>query len=299
MESADQGSEAFALRIVDDTAEPEPTHSGPPGYLSPSSAGVFSQCARRWKFRYVDKLPDPPGVPALVGTFAHRVLELLMDHEDSDRTVQRARELAREVWVEIESDEDFANLALTDEGAKAFRWQSWLAIEGLWTIEDPTKVNVCATEQRIDTTIGDVPFRGIVDRLDSTQQGLVVSDYKSGRAPSPRFRADRLTQVILYAAAIEASRGVRPVRARLLYLAQKVVDVEVTDKRVDDAVNELETIWSDLNNALTDEVFEPTTGPLCAWCPYAQRCPEGLVEVTRRNALGSVRADAPALAHVS
>jgi putative RecB family exonuclease len=299
MESVDASSENFELRLVDDGAEPEVTNSGPPGYLSPSSAGTFSQCARRWKFRYVDKLPDPPGVPALAGTFAHRVLELLMEHDPDARTVERARELAREVWPEISSDEDFETLELTEDESKAFRWQSWLAIEGLWTLEDPTDVEVCATEQRLDTTVGTVPFRGIVDRLDSTQEGLVVSDYKSGRAPSPRFSADRLTQVILYAAAIEASRGVRPVRARLLYLAQKVVDVEVTDQRIDKAVNELETIWSDLNKALADEVFEPTTGPLCAWCPYAQLCPEGLVEVTERNARGSVRADAPALAHVS
>jgi putative RecB family exonuclease len=287
------------LRVVDDTAEPEPRRSGPPGYLSPSSAGTFSQCARRWKFRYVDGLADPPGVSALAGTFAHRVLELLMEHDSEERTIERARELARDVWPEISSDEDFGALELTEDESKAFRWQSWLAIEGLWTLEDPTEVDVCATEQRLDTTVGNVPFRGIVDRLDSTHDGLVVSDYKSGRAPSPRFSADRLTQVILYAAAIEASRGVRPARARLLYLAQKVIDVEVTDKRIDDAVTELEAIWSQINRSLADEVFEPTTGPLCAWCPYAQLCPEGLAEVTKRKARGSVRADAPALAHVS
>ena len=31
-----------------------------PKYLSPSSASSYRECARRWKFRYVDRLPDPP-----------------------------------------------------------------------------------------------------------------------------------------------------------------------------------------------------------------------------------------------
>ena len=50
-----------------------------PRYFSQTAAGTYRQCPLRWKYRYIDKLPDPPGEPALVGSFAHRVLELLCD----------------------------------------------------------------------------------------------------------------------------------------------------------------------------------------------------------------------------
>jgi len=58
-----------------------------PRSFSPSSAGTYRQCPRRWRFRYVQKLPDPPGEPALLGTFAHRVLELLCSDPAPERTV--------------------------------------------------------------------------------------------------------------------------------------------------------------------------------------------------------------------
>ncbi len=289
--------ERFELRLVSDDETDKP--SVPPAYLSPSSAGTFSQCARRWKFRYVDRLPDPPGEAALAGTFAHLVLELLMQLEQHERTIERARTIAREVWPDIAADDDYAALELDDDAAKAFRWRGWLAIEGLWTLEDPTKIEVCSTEQRLDTTLGTVPFRGVVDRLESETDGLVVSDYKSGRAPSPRFREDRSAQVVLYSAAVGAERGVRPVRARLLYLGQKTVEVDITDERVEAVVGDLERTWEAVGSSLANDEFEFSVGPLCAWCPYVDKCAEGLAEVTRRNELGSVRDDAPALAHVS
>jgi hypothetical protein len=69
-----------------------------PRYFSQTAAGTYRQCPLRWKYRYIDKLPDPPGEPALVGSFAHRVLELLCDEPADARTTDRARQLAKEVW---------------------------------------------------------------------------------------------------------------------------------------------------------------------------------------------------------
>ena len=256
----------------------------PPPRLSPSGAATFEQCPRRWRFRYVDRLPDPPGVPALAGSFAHRVLELLLQEEPGQRTKDRAKELARDVWPEIEADDDYRLLELDDSQSREFRWKSWLAIEGLWTVEDPSDVQVKATEQDVEATLGQVPFRGIVDRLDIEPDGLVVADYKSGKAPSPRFAASRLQQVLLYAAAVTESMGQQPVRARLLYLGQKIVDVAVTDAELAKAVERLDATWSSIGEACATDTFEPRTGPLCGWCPYADRCPEGQVAIEKRRA---------------
>ena len=48
-----------------ETAPAEERIPGLPRHLSPSSASAFEQCARRWKLRYLDRLPDPPGAAAL------------------------------------------------------------------------------------------------------------------------------------------------------------------------------------------------------------------------------------------
>jgi putative RecB family exonuclease len=272
---------------------------GPPPYLSPSSASTFRSCARRWKFRYIDRRPDPAGEAALAGTFAHRVLELLLQEGPDTRTLDRARELAREVWPETAEDPDFAALELDTTEQRRFRWLSWTAIEGLWHLEDPGAVNVVATEQKMDTTLAGVPFRGVVDRLDrdgaGTDAPLIVSDYKSGRAPSEKFQQGRLDQVLLYAAAVEASTGERPKAARLLYLGQRVIETEVTEELVSASVDALAETWADMGTSVAADIFVPSPGPLCGWCPYAGECPEGLAEVELRSASGRMRSSAPAL----
>jgi putative RecB family exonuclease len=282
-----------------DAADPADTtdgRRGAPRHLSPSSASTYDQCARRWAYRYVERLPDPPGVAALAGTFAHAVLERLFQHPPAERTVERAKQLAREVWPDTERDPHYAALGLDDVGARRFRWRGWNAIEGLWHLEDPTSVDVRATEHLVDTTVGDVPFRGIVDRLDRAPDGtLEVTDYKSGKAPTVRFSDSRLAQVLLYAAAVHASTGDRPRRARLLYLGQKIIDIEVTDAALDPVVASLHTTWQSVQADCERQEFAPTPGPLCGWCPFADRCAEGAAEVQRRYELGVLGDHAPAV----
>jgi putative RecB family exonuclease len=283
-------AEVRSEALNDDDGGPLPRH------LSPSSAGTYTQCARRWRFRYIEHLPDPPGEAALAGTFAHRVLELLFQLPPAQRTIDDARRLARDVWPDTEAHPDFQALDLDDNAARLFRWRGWRAIEGLWELEDPAGVQVEATEQQMVTSLGDVPFRGIVDRLDRRPDGsLEVTDYKSGRAPSPRFRSDRLAQVRLYAAAVEQATDDRPRRARLLYLGQRVVDIEVTDAALQPVVDALHGTWASLQRACATDDFAPSPGALCAWCPYADRCAEGTAEVRRRHELGVLTDAAPAL----
>ena len=38
-------------------------------------------------------------------------------------------------------------LELDEKGSREFRWKGWLAIDGLWKLEDPTRIDVVATEQ--------------------------------------------------------------------------------------------------------------------------------------------------------
>jgi len=267
-----------------------------PRRLSPSSAAVFSGCPRRWRFKYVDRQPDPSGEAALVGTFAHLVLELLCQLPGTERTVEQAKALARDAWPQFSETEDYLALKLTDDGSRAFRWQAWLAVTGLWQIEDPADIEVVSTEQKVEVDLNDVPFVGIIDRVDRLSGQLTVSDYKSGTLPGYRWRQEKIQQVMLYAAALAAHRGERPARARLLYLGQRILDVRVTNARLDNAVGDLSETWGEMSTACQNEDFPARTGVLCGWCPYVEQCPEGRAELVARSNAGSLPAHAPAAA---
>jgi putative RecB family exonuclease len=267
-----------------------------PQHLSPSSASAFEGCRRRWQFKYVDRLPEPSGQAALVGSFAHRVLELLCEHPAAERTVEQAKFLAKQAWPEFETDQDYLSLELDADQARAFRWQAWIAIAGLWDIEDPSRVEVVSTEQKINVELGAVPFVGVVDRVDRMAGKLVVSDYKSGTLPGVRWRDDKIRQVMLYAAALNESGGELPDRARLLYLGQRILDVRVTERRIEEAVGSLGEVWSGITTACATDEFEPRPTVLCGWCPFIDRCPEGQADLARRVEEGSMPAHAPAAA---
>lgn len=267
-----------------------------PKHLSPSSASTFRQCPQRWKFRYVDKLPDPPGESAVAGTFAHRVLEELLELAPDERTLESAQSLAKQVWAETSTEGDFVALGLDADGVRNFKWTAWRAIEGLWDLEDPKTVDVVATETEVSVEIGGVPFVGFIDRVEAGEDGLVVSDYKSGRAPGRKFSQDRLEQVLLYAAALAELHGKIPARARLMYLGQRIDEIEVTAENIEQVTQRLADTWEELQERSGTGDFPPRPGPLCGWCAFARHCPEGLAEVERRHLAGSLRPDAPALA---
>ena len=260
----------------------EPLSTGP-SRLSPSGASTFVQCPRRWKFRYIDRLADPPGEDALVGSFAHRVLELLLQRDAELRTVAEARTIARSVWQETKEQSDYQDLQLDDEQARHFRWKAWKAIEGLWQLEDPTKIDVRATEQDVQAELAGVPFRGIVDRLEQDADGMIVTDYKSGKAPGPRHSRARLDQVLLYAAAVEASTGELPRYAQLLYLGQRTVGIDVNRQEITQVTDKLAETWRDIHEACHQDSFDAKPGPLCSWCPFVALCPQGNAEVERRT----------------
>lgn len=268
----------------------------PPSHLSPSSASLFDQCPKRWHIKYVLRQPEPSGQAALVGTFAHRVLELVCGLPAGYRTLDQAKAMAKQLWPETEADPDFQALELSEEQARAFRWQAWLAITGLWSLEDPAGVDVVSTEQRVTAKLDGVPFVGVIDRVDRHGEQLVVSDYKSGSLPGPRYRDGRLQQVMLYAAALTAATSQQPHRARLLYLGQRILNVAVTDRRVEAATAKLSTTWNGIVNACVTETFEAKPGILCGWCPFVGQCPEGQAELTRRAEAGTLPAHAPAAA---
>ncbi len=307
-------SQNSLLRLVDDIVDEAVNDAGgdpdgpsaaantapsPPPHLSPSSATSFEQCPRRWKFRYVDREREPSGQAALVGSFAHRVLEFLCGLPARHRTTDQAKALAKELWPDFEAEPDYLALELDDDEGRAFRWHAWLAIMGLWDLEDPAGVEVVSTEQKVNVTLGEVPFVGVIDRVDRCADRLVVSDYKSGTLPGVRWRDDKMRQVMLYAAAIARSTGEQPERARLLYLGQRILDVTVTDRRIEEAESHLAGTWHDVTSACAAETFDPKPTVLCGWCPFVERCPEGRAELVRRSGEGTLPAHAPAAALVA
>src|SRR5260370_4237252 len=87
-----------------------------PRSLSPSRAGDFLTCPLLYRFRVIDRLPEPPSPAAARGTLVHAVLERLFDHPAAARTPQAARALLGPEWARLtEAAPELAGLFYADE----------------------------------------------------------------------------------------------------------------------------------------------------------------------------------------
>ena len=81
------------------------------GALSPSRAADFLGCPLLYRFRTVDRLPEPRSPDAVRGTLVHKVLEELFDLPAADRTPDVAAAMLRPVWERlVEAEPDLATL---------------------------------------------------------------------------------------------------------------------------------------------------------------------------------------------
>ena len=291
-----------------DTTEPGDSADSASKYalrpLSPSSMALYDDCPKKWMYRYIEKLPDPPGISAVMGSFAHSVLEHLMQLPPEERTQENAREWATKTFKITRLTPEFRNLELAEEEISSFKRQAWQAITGLWHLENPEEVAVASTEQHLRVDVRGVPFRGYIDRVDESPEGLVVNDYKSGKPTSQEWidqsrrhvEDKHLFQVMLYSAAIAEETGAFPAAARVLYIGeQKQVSEEtVTEEKLADVTDQLLSTWDALAADLRRREFEPNPGPLCGWCPFVSHCEEGQMKVLELADAGKLKKEAPA-----
>jgi putative RecB family exonuclease len=286
------------------TTAPSPQAAPSTPTLSPSAAALWAQCPRRWWHKYVDRLPEPPpGAPAVLGTFVHEILELLLDEGPAFRTLDRARELAREVWPSIAASEEWAALDLDEVAARRFRQRAWATVEAYFSCQVPAEVEPVARELEVQVSLDGVPFRGFIDLVErhAEQDAVVVTDYKTGTPPargkpwSAGQEREKLWQPQWYAAALAELGEHAPVEARLLYFTAAdarhhggfeartgVLSVEVTEQSLDEARVELRRRWDDIGRARAAGRAEATPGPLCGWCPFVAVCDDGQAECHRR-----------------
>ena len=246
-----------------------------PSSLSPSKVSSFSECALAFRFSAIDRLPDPPTVATVKGTLVHSALELLMLREPLERTAAAGVECVAAAAEAIVDDPEFRALDLDDAGLAQMTDEAHRLVERYFTLEDPSSITPIGLELKLEVQLDGLRLRGIIDRLEVDADGeLVVTDYKTGRAPGQNFEQSRLSGVHFYAFLCERVLGRRPARVQLLYLADPVAIITVpTEQSVRALERKVRAIWSAIERACERDDFRPRTSRLCDYCAYQAYCP--------------------------
>jgi putative RecB family exonuclease len=296
-----------AGELAAETGEPSPEvgeivpPSGPS--LSPSRAADFMTCPLLYRFRVIDRLPEPPSPAAARGTLVHAVLERLFDEPAGRRTLEAARSLVTPQWERLAAEEPLLTGLFADEQER----DTWLAeaavmLDRYFTLENPNRIEPTYREMSVQAVLDSgLTLRGYIDRLDIAPTGeLRIVDYKTGTAPREEYEARALFQMKFYAVVLWRTRGSIPRLLQLIYLGNGEVvryapdeaDLRATERKIN-------ALWQAIDRARTSGDWRPRQSKLCDWCAFQALCPvfggtpPPLPEAASRPEAGSMPEAAP------
>lgn len=271
-------------------------------HLSPSSISTARQCLNRFRGTYVLGRRETPGIEAVLGTFAHRVLEVLGEEPDGQRDFERARKLANAEWRTFREIPDFVGLELDSEKVRSFTAAAIAAVGRAIDLM-PLDGTLIATEQRFELFLDGVKLHGVIDRVDRLER-LTITDWKTGRPPlaldapitdpyAATKRNEKLVQAHIYVAAASELYDTprKEIDAQLLYIGPDTAFLIADPEDTYMVMAGVRDTWRRVKVAEEENVWPASPGPLCGWCPHLawpngdgthDFCEEGLRFVFRK-----------------
>lgn len=256
--------------------------------LSPSRLSAFEKCQLQFRYKYIDKLPEPPSLAAFRGNVVHTVLEQLLTLPSGERSLDAAFDLvdaAIDANLEAQPqavsviDPTLPDLTATPnpEKVREFRGQVSDLVSRYFNLENPADVSVLALERYVKADpIAGVQIHGYIDRLDRNPAGeTVVVDYKTGKAPRPQYEEQYWPQLMLYALVLR-SLGERVSELKLHFLGgePRTIRRRIEDADLESASHALRYQVTRLQRAVNTRDFSTKRGPLCNYCNFQAYCPE-------------------------
>lgn len=246
-----------------------------PTNLSPSRVDAFTSCPLQFRFASIEKLPEPPSIPATKGSLVHRALELLFMLDPPERSLEAGLTALDQAATEFQSDKEWIGLGLDAEGEQRVLDDAEKLVRNYFTMEDPTQVRAIGLELRLEVPVGSLHLRGIIDRLDLNEHGeLIVVDYKTGKPPRVNNEQSKLGGVNFYAFLCQQFFGRRPAEVRLMYVATgETIVARPTEQTVNFLPKRTLAVWGAVEKACSSGNFQPRQGPLCNYCSFQAWCP--------------------------
>jgi hypothetical protein len=179
----------------------------PSGVMSPSQFDTYRKCPRLYEYRYIHKIISPPGVAMIKGTAVHKGAEVTHKNTIATGNLMSLAEATQAVSdsfdqkkTDIEDWEDEKPDKIKDNAISAFR---------VYYTEAVPHIHPVKAEHTFAVKVGTVPFRGVIDLVDSVKEDAivdgvqpmteVVSDLKVTGTRWPEQRVRQSTQLTFYA----------------------------------------------------------------------------------------------------
>lgn len=247
--------------------------------FSPSKLDCYKECARRYQYRYVDKISRRRKTPeTVVGVAVHSCFEELYGLVSGGKLPTLAEVQA--LYVAALDSEWDETVALKDPRFTRDDWKNvgHQCVELYYSAHQPfTEDRTVAVEKRVGfpLMVEDHEYRieGFVDRLSLAKDGVFeIHDYKTAKTLPNQEYADADWQLALYELAVRREwPDAKGVRLKWHYVRHGKTLTSVRDEAARAGL--LEAVTKTIAAIKHDHEFQPNPGPLCDWCEYKDLCP--------------------------
>ncbi|MBN2101002.1 UvrD-helicase domain-containing protein [Candidatus Dojkabacteria bacterium] len=244
--------------------------------LSYSHISSYTNCPYQFYFRYILNVPGAESAARSFGMTIHNTLREFYDRlsrfkgglpgVSSEPTLEDLLKIYDEKWQSSGYESQKQEDRRYESGKQS--------LEKFYQKCYRKKDLPIALEKRFRVSLGNFWVTGVIDRMDKTDEGIEIIDYKTGKTPSDIKALKKDLQPAIYVLAAEALYKEPVVGASLLYVeGQKKIDILVDDNLKEKAVKEIKATLEDIRSLK----FEPNPGRLCKFCDYRNICDYALV----------------------
>ncbi|MDD2766433.1 MAG: PD-(D/E)XK nuclease family protein [Candidatus Moranbacteria bacterium] len=240
--------------------------------ISYSTLNNYQTCPLKYKFREIDKIKEPKSKEAVFGTLIHAVLKYIHTPAILSPTLDQALDYYSKGWnSEVYDDEMEERSAFT---------QGVAIIQKYLQNNKPNDYTIIDLESRFAIEIGNEQdgihtVSGIIDRIDKTEDGYEIIDYKTTRKMPSQDKVDNDLQLSIYLRAFlerypKEKEHLDKITVSLYFVKH---GVKLSSKRTKEQLEHIEETFLDVIKSIEEEKFDPILSPLCDWCGYQNICP--------------------------
>ncbi|MBI4679073.1 MAG: PD-(D/E)XK nuclease family protein [Elusimicrobia bacterium] len=236
-----------------------------PRPLSHSSISMYTECPKRWWFRYVEGVPEKPKHYFSFGRSLHSALEFFYGvNSPPPPGLEELLRAYKSRWV-AEGYRDKTQETTYFEEGKSILIAFYHKHCSDFSV--PLKV-----EHSFQTLIEGVPVTGKVDRVDRLPDGrLAVIDYKTGKELAKDRAADD-PQLTMYQLGCERDFGA--LCARLSFYHLPTLEMMDSARHSEAKVEALKRRVVETAQSIRANRFDPRPEERkCLWCDYKPLCP--------------------------
>ena len=240
--------------------------------ISYSSLEAYKNCPLKYKFKHIDRVPEPKSKEAQFGTLIHSVLNYIYTPTLLVPTVEQAINYFAKGWKSEVYDDEFEERSAFTQGVQM--------IQQYYEQNDIASANIVDLESRFAIEIGNDEsgkhvVSGIIDRIDKTKDGYEIIDSKTARKMPSQDKVDNDIQLSIYLRAFlerypKEKENLANITVSLYYVKH---GVKLSSTRTKEDLDKLEARFLDVIKAIESAEFEPILSPLCDWCGYKKLCP--------------------------